>query len=148
MNCKNALGHCFFLPDLFENFDMRRLTMSCKDYSKFACDRHREDIVYKIFKDSVQMVINDVIENNVTFQLPTGKRPAEIHMQKFTDDQFMEMKKNGAFKGVDFLKSYFTGYQVYFYMNGGGHQRKKPIYVRHDYRDRISQKTNEGMQYC
>lgn len=143
-----ALGYCFNLPELFENFDLNRLEMKCKDYRKIACDFHREDLVQKIFKESVKMVINDVIENNVTFQLPTGAKKADIHMQKFQDEEFIKARSNGKFPHVDFLSSFFTGYELGFYIYGDGNVRVKPIHVNKELRNKLIEYTNKGKQYC
>ena len=55
--------------------------------------------------------MNDIIENNVSFRLPSlGYRGGEIHMEGVRDSEFERARKNGKFKNVDFLESMFTGY--------------------------------------
>ena len=145
-----ATGCAFNLEELFENFDLSKLKMTCALCTRMNNDPHRDTVVKKIFKESVNVILNDIIENNVTFELPTGGRKADIHITRYSDEDFAKARRNGKWKDVDFLKSYFTGYQMTFnmYDKDGGVTRTKPIYLDKEKRDKIIQYTNEGKQYC
>jgi hypothetical protein len=64
-----------------------------------------------VFRECVHQVLNDIIENNVTFKIQgIGYQGGEIHMEAVTGSQFERQYRNGKFQGVDFLESLFTGY--------------------------------------
>lgn len=143
-----ALGCAFSLDEIFENFSLKRLKITCKECEKITGDPHRDILVKRIFKESVKLVINDVIENNVTFELPlNGSRKCNIHMQRTNGEKFRRLRNLGKWKDVDYLKSIFTGYQIGFYMYGNRVPRVKHIYLNKDLRNKITQNTNLGKQY-
>ena len=73
-------------------------------------------------------------------------------MEAVTGSQFEDVYAKGKFKGVDFLESLFTGYQLYLYIHGKGdnflHRRKFPVYFDKYFRDKLIKYTNEGKTYC
>jgi hypothetical protein len=42
------------------------------------------------------LVLEDIIENSITFQLPT-KQEAFVEMRRYTEDEFVKARQNGAF---------------------------------------------------
>jgi len=61
------------------------------------------------------LVINDIIDNNVTFEIPcVGKKEARIYVKCYSDEEFTKIYKNGGFKGIDYIKSGFKGYAFMF----------------------------------
>lgn len=147
--CIKATGCAFNTSQLFINFPYKDLEISCDDCEKIIGDRHRDKLVAKIFREHYKMVINDVIENNVTFQLPTGSRRSEIHMQTFKGDDFKNYRRKGKWKAVDFLKSWFTGHMLGLFMYSPKRPpRVKNIYVDSKLTKKIDQYTNEGKTYC
>ena len=143
-----ALGHAFNLKHLFENFDLKRLKMNCKDCQDIlGYTRHRDVLAAQIFKDSVKLVIKDIINNNVTFELPNSL--AQIYMKKTQGDDFIRARQNGKWQEVDFIASFFTGYQLSFKMKSknGAPRREKPIYVDKYLKEQITENTNNGKQY-
>ena len=61
------------------------------------------------------LVINDIIDNNITFEIPcVGKKEARIYVKCYSDDEFVELYKKGKFKGIDYIKSGFKGYELMF----------------------------------
>lgn len=145
-----ATGHAFSNQDIFINFPNKKLKITCNECEELIGERHREKLAEKIFRDCFKMVIEDVIDNNVTFQLPlTGIVKSDIHMATFKDDAFKAGRKNGKWKNVDFLKSLFTGHQLRLFMYSPNRLSKsKPIYVNKELKDRIDQNTNLGKTYC
>jgi hypothetical protein len=73
-------------------------------------------------------VIDDVIDNNSIFILPVNN--SEIKMRRISGNDFSKARKNGKFKEVDFLESYFSGYELELNIyKRGGLKRSKTIYV-------------------
>ena len=145
---KWALGWACNLNDLFVRFPYEKLKSLISDtfYTK-------RKIVKQVFREGVRLVVEDIIENNVTFKIQgIGYQGGEIHMEAFKDSDFEDAKKRGKFKDIDFLESLFTGYQMYLYVHGKRddflHRRKFPIYLGRLYKDKITEYTNKGKQYC
>lgn len=143
-----ALGYAFNVKEMFRNFPTKSMKIKWYKCIQFFKTEHKEEVAAKIFVRSFEMVLNDIIENNVTFQLPTGCKPCDIHMDIIQGDDFIKAKQRGKFKNVDYLDSNFTGYQLGFFMYSNGITRKKPIYVSKELRNRIDSYTNQGKTYC
>lgn len=145
-----ALGWACNLNDIFVRFPYEK----CKSLIKnFRTKQLRRQKVKQVFREGVQQILNDVIENNVTFKIQgVGYQGGEIHMEAITGSEFEKVRKNGKFKNVDFLESLFTGYQMYLYIHGKRdnflHDKKYPIYVNRYLRDKLVKYTNEGKVYC
>jgi hypothetical protein len=52
-------------------------------------------LIEKIFRECLKEVLNDIIDNNITFELPTGSRRADIHVQRTSGDDFAAARRNG-----------------------------------------------------
>ena len=145
-----ALGWACNLNDLFVRFPYEK----CKSLmSKFKNKNLRRQKVKQVFREGVNCVLDDIIENNVTFKIQgIGYQGGELHMEAVTGSQFEDVYAKGKFKGVDFLESLFTGYQLYLYIHGKGdnflHRRKFPVYFDKYFRDKLIKYTNEGKTYC
>ena len=143
-----ALGCSFSLTQLADNFPYKKLKTNCKKCNELIGDNHRVKLVKKIFRESVRLVVNDIIDNNITFWLPlTSNKKCNIHMRRVEGKTFQNLRKGGKWKNVDILKSMFSGYQMSFYMLGNRTPRIKSIYLSKELRDKIDQNTNNGMQY-
>ena len=94
----------------------------------------------------VLLVINDIIDNNVTFSLPT-QYPSYLEMGVCSGEDFAKARQNGAYGDVDFLKSNFTGYRMQFRREGRNGVFVKPVYVNKKIKDRITEHTNNGKLY-
>ena len=143
-----ALGWACNLNDLFVRFPYEK----CNRLKSKNKAQNRQ-LVKKVFRAGLKLILQDIISNNVTFSIPKLLYyKGEIHFEAVTGEQFMKQRKNGKFKGVDFLESVFTGYQLYLYISGKRDnflaRRKFPIYVDKFYKDQITKNTNEGKQYC
>ena len=145
-----AIGWACNLNDLFVRFPYEK----CKSLIKnFKTKQLRRQKIKQVFREGVQQILNDVIENNVTFKIQgVGYQGGEIHMEAITGSQFEKLRENGKFKEVDFLESLFTGYQMYLYIHGKSdnflHRKKYPIYVNRYLRNKLVKYTNEGKVYC
>lgn len=145
-----AIGWACNLNDIFVRFPYEK----CKSLIKnFKTKQLRRQKIKQVFREGVQQILNDVIENNVTFKIQgVGYQGGEIHMEAITGSQFEKLRENGKFKEVDFLESLFTGYQMYLYIHGKSdnflHRKKYPIYVNRYLRNKLVKYTNEGKVYC
>lgn len=143
-----ALGCAFSLDDIIMNFPYKKLQINCKECKLITGDNHRNFLVKKVFKESVKLVIEDIIENNITFWLPlTGDKKCNIHMKRVTGQEFKDLRRGGKWKGIDIVSSMFSGYEIRMFLLGKRTPRVKTIYLNKDYRDRITNNTNNGMQY-
>lgn len=143
-----SLGCAFSVKDLFMNFPYKRLQINCKQCKAITGDNHRDILVKRVFKESLKLIINDIIENNITFWLPlTGSRKCNIHMRRIQGNDFKNLRRGGKWKDVDIIKSMFSGYSIGFYMLGKRTPRVKTIYLNKELRDRITLYTNQGKSY-
>lgn len=144
-----ATGCAFNMDEMFMNFPYKKLTMNCKNAKEMTGDAHRDKIVKRIFRTCLKRVLEDIIDNNVTFQLPTGAIRSELHMNRISGEQFSKARQNGKFSEIDFLKSFFSGYQIELDMyKKGGLKRTKTVYVDPRLKQKIIDNTNNGKQYC
>lgn len=142
-----ALGWACNLNNIFVRFPYEK----CKSIISGTFNKRSK--VKQIFREGVRLIIEDIIENNVTFKIQgIGYQGGEIHMEAIKDSNFERARKNGKFKDVDFLESLFTGYQMYLYVHGKRdnflHRRKFPIYLSSFFKNKITENTNNGKQYC
>lgn len=142
-----ATGYALNIDELFMSFPTCKMILSAKDCEKLIGNRHKETIAKQIFKSAINMVINDIIENNATFILPTKSKRAELFMKRFGREEFSKARRNGKWNKVDFLTSNFCAYQIVFKFQSKGVMREKLIYLDPEHRDKITDYTNKGKQY-
>lgn len=147
MNKHLAQGYAFDLMELFENFPLEKLDYSFKEYNEKFHDRCRKKLLGKVFKECMKMVMEDIVENNDTFILPTGGKRAEIHMKKIQNEDFIKARKAGKFKDIDFFKSFYTGYQPHLYIHRTNKIYEQPIYLGGKLKQKLIDYTNNGKQY-
>ena len=145
-----AIGWACNLNDIFVRFPYEKYKSLM---SKFKTKLLRRQKIKQVFREGIQQILQDIVENNVTFKIQgIGYQGGEIHMEAITGSEFEKVRKNGKFKNVDFLESLFTGYQMYLYIHGKSdnmlHRKKYPIYVNKYLRDKLTKYTNEGKIYC
>lgn len=143
-----AVGHAFNTNDLFFKFKKDKLNITSELCQNLVGDAHKDALIRKIFKESVKVILEDIIDNNVTFQLPLGK--SDIHVLRTEGEDFSKARKKGKWRDVDFLASYFSGYQLVLnmYSKNGGITRTKLIYLDKNLKNKLTQNTNNGKQYC
>lgn len=144
-----ALGHAFKLKDLFMNFPIKKFKMKSKKIVKVYSDGNKRDFAAGIFADSLELVINDIIDNNVHFKLPTlGRTQAYMYMKRTSGDKFKRAFRRGKWRDVDFVTSNFSGYQIVLSMESKKRTpRTKLIYLAPKLKQKITDYTNEGKQY-
>lgn len=143
-----ALGCAFNTEEILMNLPYKKLKLRCKDCYDLIKDNHRNKLAARIFRVSLKLVIEDIIQNNITFWFPlTGNRKCNLHMKGVTGQDFKNLRKGGKWQGVDIINSMFTGYEIKLFMLGNRTPRVKSVYLNRQYRDQITLKTNQGMTY-
>ena len=144
-----AMGHTFSAKDLFHNFPIEKLKMDYDTVRKIYSDGDKRSLSASIFTKGMQLIIEDIIENNVHFLLPTlGSSEAYLYMNKTSGNDFKKAFKRGKWRDVDFLTSNFTGYQLSLKVKSSKRPEKdKSIYLGYQHKDRITELTNEGKRY-
>lgn len=150
MSNKNyAMGHTFSLKDMFMNFPVNKLKMTKQQCTDIYSDGNKRDLAAQIFARSMEIIVDDIIENNVHFKLPG--RPnlqSYIYMKRTSDQEFKKAFRNGKWNDVDFIESNFSGYQLTLETQYNEKMPKsKSIYLSAKDRDRITEYTNNGKQY-
>ena len=144
-----AMGHTFSAQDIFHNFPINKLKMDYDTVRKIYSDGDKRSLSASIFSKGMQLIVEDIIENNVHFLLPTlGSNEAYLYMNKTSGNDFRRAFKNGKWRDVDFLTSNFTGYQLALSVKSTKRPEKiKPVYLGYRHKDRITELTNEGKRY-
>lgn len=146
-NMKYALGHAFSMKHLFMNFKIDKLKITKKECNKLYNIHNKRDLGECIFRDCVKMVIDDIIENEDIFELPTTSKKSVLRIKRFTDDVFIKHRQNGRWKDVDVFVSNYSGHQMVFEYQFKGGMKWKPVYLDPKRRDKILERTNEGVIY-
>lgn len=144
-----AVGCAFNLDEMFMNFPYSKLKFTCAKAKEINGDAHRKILVKKVFRECLKMVIDDIIENNITFKLPTGGINSELHMRRVKGRDFEKARQNGKFQDVDYLSSLFSGYEIELNMYHKNRvRRSKTVYVDKKRKQRITELTNAKKSYC
>lgn len=145
-----ALGWACNLNDIFVRFPYEK----CKTLiEKYRTKQSKRKKIKQVFRTGVEIILNDIIENNSTFQLPSlGYYGGEIHFEPITGSEFKDLRAKGKFSGIDFLETLFTGYQLYLFLHGKRDnflaRRKYPIYINKFYKEKMETLVNQGKIYC
>lgn len=144
-----ALGYACNLNDIFVRFPYEKCKSLIENYKKKQDQKKK---VKQVFRTGVEIILNDIIENNNTFKLPSlGYWKGEIHFEPVTGEEFERLRAKGKFSGIDFLETFFTGYQLYLYLSGKNDnffsRRKFPIYMSKLYKEKLEDYVNNGKVY-
>lgn len=103
-------------------------------------------IASRILTHFMYLLINDIINFGGYFKFPAPKR-CYIEIVPVSGDEFKKAYQNGAFSDVDFLASNFTGYILQFRRGTRYGKWTKKIYVTSEFKNRITQLTNQGFKW-
>lgn len=144
-----ALGHAFRAKELFQNLPISKLKMSKEECLKEYSDGNKRDLAASIFVRSVELVVDDIIENNIQFKLPgIGTTQSYLQMKRTEGIDFKEAFKRGKWRNIDFIKSNFNGYQLSFIMESLKRPiREKLVYLSKNKSEKLTEYTNKGKQY-
>lgn len=141
-----ALGHALNTEELFLNFNTSKLQLTSNECEELIGDKHRMKLAQRIFRKCVQLVVDDIIEDGNTFNLP-GNRHAKLYIKRVSDDDFAKARRLGKWSDVDFLASNFSGHQMTLEYQSTKMTLSKPVYLNPARRDKITKYTNEGKAY-
>ena len=146
---KFAMGHTFSSREIFHNFPIDKLKMDYDTVRKIYSDGDKRSLAASIFNKGMQLIVEDIIENNVHFLLPTlGNNESYLYMKKTSGQNFKNAVRKGKWRDVDFLTSNFTGYQLALSVKSKKRpEKEKPIYLGYKHKDRITELTNGGKRY-
>ena len=144
-----AMGHTFSTKDLFYNFPIDKLKMDYNTVRSIYSDGDKRSLSASIFAKGMQLIVEDIIENNVHFLLPTlGSSESYLYMKKTSGNDFKKAVRNGKWRDIDFLTPNFTGYQLAMSVKSPKRpEKEKSIYLGYKHKDRITELTNEGKRY-
>lgn len=99
-----------------------------------------------IFMELMEEVIDDIIDNNATFKFTLVlDRRGTLQIRPIQGDAFKYHMQNGSFDGLDFLKTDFTGYKLFYSSNKRG--RDRVVVLDRKNKQRIINNANNGMKY-
>lgn len=144
-----AIGWACNLNEIFLRFPYEKCKNIMKNFKTF---NERRKLIKQVFRESVHLILIDIIDNNTIFTLPKLKSySGEIRMSPTSGEEFIEARKNGKFSKIDFLESLFTGYSLNLYIKGKRdnflHAHCYDIHVGSYYKNKIIENTNNGMRY-
>jgi hypothetical protein len=91
-----AMGHAFSAKELFYNFPIKKLKMDYDTVKEIYSDGDKRSLSASIFTKGMQLIIEDIIENNVYFLLPTlGTSESYLYMNKVSGESFKKAFKKG-----------------------------------------------------
>lgn len=139
---------CLTLEDLYRWTDPAKWNITHKFASSHKADT-KWQYCSRVLIYFLILVINDIIDNNITFEIPcVGKNEARIYVKCYSGDDFVENYKRGAFNGIDYINSGFKGYRIMFqWKYGSGPIREKPIYIDNTTKAKFYENINNGKQY-
>ena len=103
----------------------------------------------RMFFDCFYLAIEDVIENNATFILPTSRRKAYLSMNYLNKKDFMKARQNGHCMNIDFLASNYKMYypEVVIESKRTGAMNGYQITPPKSLVDKIVKLTNKGKRF-
>ena len=141
-------GYAFITRDLFYKFKYEKTKINSNLGYQITGVAGRITLVSRIFTDFMRLVVEDIIDRNVTFILPVyGIRACKMQMLAIRGKKFQKLMQCGKWEGLDFVKTNFTGYQIYLFMGGKNVPRTKPVYINRKYTKKMIQKLNAGFPY-
>lgn len=142
-----ALGYALNARDIFQGFDAKRIKTHWKDCMKVTGTQSKKTLAAKIFTSAIQLAMEDVINNSDTFEFPKGTNDAQIYIEGVDGDRFIEERKRGRHKGIDYLETNFTGYNPVFKYQRAGYKVTKPVYLDPEHKQQIVDRANSGKSY-
>lgn len=143
---KYATGYAFSSKDIFNNFPTKKLVITRDKCKELFHTFNRKIVAIRIFLYAVKVILLDIINNNVTFKLPT-QRECYLYIKRTHGEDFKKARRNGKWQDVDYLASNFSGYQMEFMYIASERDIHKPVYLSGWMRDMITENTNKGKQY-
>lgn len=133
--------------ELMESLDIKRIKTHWTKCKEISGRPSKTSFAVTIFAKALQLAMEDVIDNSVTFELPKGTNNANIYIKEYSGDDFMNGRKGGKWKDIDYLATNFCGYSPMFRFRRAGYTVEKPIYLDSKHKQRIADRANSGKSY-
>ena len=138
--------HAFLADELYAQVNPAKWNVTRKIANPKYYDQW--DFCGRVFTYFFYLVVLDIIENNITLEIPImGKNSAKIYVKCYQGEEFEQAMRRGAFQGQDFLATEFKAYRLVLQWTRGGKSREKPIYINAKIRDWFYDKINNGKKY-
>lgn len=127
----------------FSKYQLRQL----KYYNKKT---EIEEILGDIFAEFVMFIIQDIIDNNITFNLPSVGGFCDIHMKTLNKEDFIKYRQKGQYLDIDFLKSNFKVFRPTLYRYDRRDSSKfweTDIIIDQDFQKNLTNHINNGKVY-
>ena len=95
-----ATGYALNVNELMEDFPAKKTKMTAKECEPMIGSRNKDRVASKVFKACIALVLDDIIENSDTFQLPTSSKKCEIYMKRIEDEEGVKKVKKVRNKSV------------------------------------------------
>lgn len=143
-----AQGFAFNAKELMVNMNMKRLTFLGKDCIPYTHDKHKDEFSANVFLTHFFLVVNDIIERNVTYHIfrRTGAKGL-LKTRVIRGHRFKKLYNVGFFKGLDPMKTYFTGAELVVSIYCYKKPFIQPVYLNEFVQKDLIKKLNEGKQY-
>lgn len=140
-------SHAFAGSELFINWPNRVHVPFKVFHDKYSCEK--VEVFYaQVFVFAILLIFLDLIELGNTFMFPyIGPNRACFYVKCFQDEEFQKLQRLGKFNGIDYLKSEFKGYQIFYQWKSKYNIREKPVYISHTLKDRLYYNINQGKKY-
>jgi hypothetical protein len=104
-----ATGYGISPKELYTTFKQEYITTTQAELG----EKNKKKVCGRVFTYCMLQILNDIIDNNVIFQLPVNTE-AYLEMQSFRGEDFKKARQNGAFEDVNLTTSHFTGNQLVY----------------------------------
>lgn len=128
--------------ELYNDFNLSKI----KFPEKRKASRSKKALCAKILNSCFDLIIQDIIDNNIIFNLPVSKKtPALISISPVSGDEFKAKYVAGCYPGLDFLKTNFTAPEItYTYWDKRGKQDRGVWLSDMDTRTELNIKYSNG----
>lgn len=140
-----TMMHTFKLREMFLTFNTKPLKVKQADIAKMGAYPRKRDFAMWVFKKSLIMVIDDIIEQGVQFQFPNtfGDR-SWLCMQRIDGAEYKMVRKFGAYKDFDPVDTNFSAYRIEYCMEkASGYMVRIPIHLESERSKKIADLANQ-----
>jgi hypothetical protein len=144
--------HAFSQGDLFHNFDLKQFQFkegagTFDEMRKKYKHESKEVLIAKIFWAFMKLIFKDMVNNGITFHLPT-QNIAMFTWVGLSGDVFTKAYQSGKFDEIDFLSTNFTLYLPIFKYFYRGKFKERSFILDKNFQRVIIDKVNKGYKYC
>lgn len=132
------------VADLYRRINLEKLGKIPGKNNKLTTNMRK--YLGSIFMELIELAIDDIIDNNATFKLTLMfDRKGTLQIRPIQGDAFKQLMQKGSFQGLDFLKTNFIGYRLFYSSNKRGVDRL--VTLDNKNKQRIIDNANNGMKY-